>query len=143
MLAALRLTRADAPAPHQVFVTNALKCRLPDHRNPLPEQLAACEGHLVRQIELLRPAVIVVVGRFAAQSLLRTSEPVGRLRARAHAFHGVPLVVTHDPAVLLRHPELKPRAWEDLCLAAELADSAGVAGADGLAAPAPQVNAAS
>ncbi len=92
----------------------------------------------MRQIELLRPAVIVAIGRFAVQSMLRSSEPIGRLRGRVHHFHGVPLVVTHDSPLLMRNPELKARTWDDLCLAAEVAEAAPTGGA----APTGRINAA-
>jgi uracil-DNA glycosylase len=120
MLHALELTRHSAPAQQQVFIANTLKCRPPRNRNPEPQELERCEPFLVRQIELVQPRIILAMGRFAVQSLLRSSEPVGRLRGRVHAYHGVPLVVTYHPAYLLRNPIDKARAWDDLCLAAEV-----------------------
>jgi uracil-DNA glycosylase len=119
MLRALDVTRGDAPDPaRQAYIANTLKCRPPGNRNPMPGELAACEAYLVRQVELLQPKVILAMGRFAVQSLLRSEEPIGRLRGRVHRYHGVPLVVTYHPAYLLRNPEDKARAWDDLCLAA-------------------------
>lgn len=120
MLAALGLTRdADEADPaRQAYIANTLKCRPPHNRNPAPQELAQCEPFLVRQIELLRPRIIVAMGRFAVQALLRSDEPVGRLRGRVHRYQGVPLVVTYHPAYLLRQPADKARAWDDLCLAA-------------------------
>lgn len=126
MLLALDLTRsADAPAAadgtpsaEPVYIANTLKCRPPGNRNPSPEELSLCEPFLVRQIELLQPRIILAMGRFAVQMLLRTSDPIGRLRGRVHRYRGVPLVVTYHPAYLLRNPADKARAWEDLCLAA-------------------------
>jgi DNA polymerase len=123
MLAALGLTRAlDGPEPpsQRVYIANTLKCRPPRNRNPTPAEIAQCEPFLLRQIELLRPRLILAMGRFAVQALLRTDEPIGRLRGRAHAFQGVPLVVTYHPAYLLRNLPDKAKAWEDLCLAAEV-----------------------
>lgn len=120
MLAALGLTRdADEPDPaRQAYIANTLKCRPPHNRNPAPEELARCEPFLVRQIELLRPRIILAMGRFAVQALLRSDEAIGRLRGRVHSYQGVPLVVTYHPAYLLRNPADKARTWEDLCLAA-------------------------
>jgi uracil-DNA glycosylase len=121
MLRALGLSRnatgdADDPAK-QVFIANTLKCRPPGNRNPLPQELNECEPYLVRQIELVRPKIILAMGRFAVQSLLRTNEPIGKLRGRVHQFQGVPLIVTYHPAYLLRNLEDKAKAWDDLCLA--------------------------
>jgi len=121
MLKALGLGRRDADAAHQVYIVNTLKCRPPGNRNPEPEELAQCEPFLVRQIELVKPRIILAMGRFAVQSLLRSNEPIGRLRGRVHRYQGVPLIVTYHPAYLLRSLEDKARAWDDLCLAAETA----------------------
>jgi uracil-DNA glycosylase family 4 len=125
MLAALRLTRADGAGPdRQVYIANTLKCRPPANRNPEPDEIARCEPFLVRQIELVQPSVIVAMGRFAVQALLRSSEPIGRLRGRVHRYRDVPLVVTYHPAYLLRNLQDKARTWEDLCLAKEVARAA-------------------
>jgi uracil-DNA glycosylase len=121
MLRAIRLTRGDAPPEQQVFIANTIKCRPPGNRNPQPDELAKCEPFLIRQISLLRPRIILAMGRFAVQSLLRSDEPVGRLRGRVHRYQGVPLIVTYHPAYLLRNPEDKARAWDDLCLALDTA----------------------
>ncbi len=119
MLAALQLSRAAAgAAAHSVYIANTLKCRPPRNRNPGAEEMAQCEPFLVRQIELLKPRLILAMGRFAVQALLRSDEPIGRLRGRVHRYQGVPLVVTYHPAYLLRSPLDKAKAWEDLCLAA-------------------------
>lgn len=120
MLAALGLTRQPADPARQVYIANTVKCRPPGNRNPDPTELARCEPYLVRQIALVKPRVILAMGRFAVQSLLRSNEPIGRLRGRVHQFEGVPLVVTYHPAYLLRNPEDKARAWDDLCLAREV-----------------------
>jgi uracil-DNA glycosylase len=118
MLAALQLSRAADGAPERcVYIANTLKCRPPRNRNPGPQEMAQCEPFLVRQIELLRPRLILAMGRFAVQALLRSDEPIGRLRGRVHRYQGVPLVVTYHPAYLLRSPLDKARAWDDLCLA--------------------------
>ncbi len=126
MLRAIQLTRGEAPASQQVFIANTLKCRPPGNRNPQPDELAQCEPFLIRQIALLKPRLILAMGRFAVQSLLRSDEPVGRLRGRVHHYQGVPLIVTYHPAYLLRNPEDKARAWDDLCLALETAKGAVV-----------------
>jgi len=112
MLAALGLSRRD-----QVYIANVLKCRPPGNRNPEPEEIAQCEPFLRRQVELLRPKIILAMGRFAVQTLLQTNEPIGRLRGRVHRYHDVPVVVTYHPAYLLRNLPDKAKAWADLCLA--------------------------
>ena len=123
MLHALHLSRrAEGPEPpeRRVYIANTLKCRPPRNRNPQPAEMLACEPFLQRQIELLQPRLILAMGRFAVQALLRSDEPVGRLRGRVHTYHGVPLIVTYHPAYLLRNLIDKSRAWDDLCLAAEV-----------------------
>jgi DNA polymerase len=126
MLAALDLTRdsqGDDPA-RQVYIANTLKCRPPGNRNPAPEELARCEPFLQRQIALVQPRIILAMGRFAVQSLLRSDAPIGKLRGQVHQYQGVPLVVTYHPAYLLRNLPDKAKAWADLCLAAETAGAA-------------------
>lgn len=128
MLAALQLTRSsegDVPPAQRVYIANTLKCRPPRNRNPGAEEMAQCEPYLVRQIELLRPRIILAMGKFAVQTLLRSDEPIGRLRGRVHRYQGVPLVVTYHPAYLLRSLQEKAKAWEDLCLAISVAKGAG------------------
>jgi DNA polymerase len=127
MLRALQLTREQAPPERQVYIANTLKCRPPRNRNPEPEELARCEPFLIRQIELIRPRLILAMGRFAVHSLLRSSEPIGKLRGRVHRYQGVPLVVTYHPAYLLRNLADKSRAWDDLCLAAQTVEAASAA----------------
>ena len=105
------------------FIANVLKCRPPANRNPLPEEVAQCEPYLVRQVALVRPKVIVAMGRFAVQSLLKTTEPIGRLRGKVHQYEGVPVIVTYHPAYLLRTPADKGKAWADLCLAMDTVDN--------------------
>jgi DNA polymerase len=127
MLRALQLTRAvDGPEPpaQRVYIANTLKCRPPRNRNPEPAEMQACEPFLMRQIALVQPRLILAMGRFAVQALLRSSEPVGKLRGRVHHYQGVPLVVTYHPAYLLRNLPDKARAWDDLCLAAAVAEGA-------------------
>jgi DNA polymerase len=120
MLRALGLTRGEAPPEQQVYIANTVKCRPPGNRNPEPAELAQCEPFLIRQIALVQPRVILAMGRFAVQSLLRSDEPIGRLRGRVHQYQGVPLIVTYHPAYLLRNPEDKSRSWDDICLAREV-----------------------
>ena len=127
MLRAIGLTRGDAEPQRQVYIANTVKCRPPGNRNPAPDELAQCEPFLIRQLALLKPRIIIAMGRFAVQSLLRNDEPVGRLRGRVHRYQGVPLIVTYHPAYLLRNPEDKARAWDDLCLAVETAKLAAQA----------------
>jgi DNA polymerase len=124
MLRALGVTReAEGRAAERVYIANTLKCRPPRNRNPAPEEMAACEPFLVRQIQLVQPRIILAMGRFAVQALLRSNEPIGKLRGRVHEYQGVPLVVTYHPAYLLRNLPDKARAWEDLCLAAATAEA--------------------
>ena len=112
MLAAIGLRRGD-----NVYIANVLKSRPPGNRNPEPDEVAACMPYLLQQIELLRPKIIVAMGRFAAQNLLASKDAIASLRGRVHYFHGVPLIVTYHPAYLLRTLPDKAKAWEDLCLA--------------------------
>lgn len=109
----------QAQGEHGVFIANVLKCRPPANRNPSPEEVARCEPFLARQVALVKPRVIVAMGRFAVQSLLGTTEPIGRLRGRVHRYQDVPVIVTYHPAYLLRTPTDKGKAWADLCLAAD------------------------
>jgi DNA polymerase len=108
----------------QVFIANVLKHRPPGNRNPRPEEVEACRPYLVRQIELIRPKVIVAFGTFAAQSLLETKLAIGKLRGQVHRYHGIPVIVTYHPAALLRNPAWKRPTWEDVQLARRLLDSA-------------------
>jgi DNA polymerase len=129
MLHALHLTRAEAPPERQVYIANTLKCRPPRNRNPEPGELARCEPFLMRQIALVRPRLILAMGRFAVQALLRSSEPIGKLRGRVHRYQGVPLVVSYHPAYLLRNLADKAKAWDDLCLAAQTVEATPAASA--------------
>ena len=121
MLAAISLTRAEgataATQPAGVYIANVLKCRPPGNRNPQPDEIAQCEPYLRRQVALLRPKIILALGRFAVQALLQTTDPIGRLRGRVHHYEGVPVIVSYHPAYLLRALPEKAKAWQDLCLA--------------------------
>ena len=118
ILAAIDLAR------EQVFICNVLKHRPPGNRNPLPEEVEACSPYLIRQLELIKPKVIVAFGTFAAQTLLQTKTPLGQLRGLVHRYHGIPLIVTYHPAALLRNPAWKRPTWEDVKLARRILDSA-------------------
>ncbi|QKT02740.1 uracil-DNA glycosylase [Ectothiorhodospiraceae bacterium 2226] len=112
------MLRALGLAREQVYIANVLKCRPPNNRDPTAEEAAACEAHLHAQIALVRPRILLVVGRVAAQNLLKSDAPLARLRGRAHRYaDGSPLVVTYHPAYLLRAPQDKAKAWQDLLLA--------------------------
>jgi DNA polymerase len=113
MIRAIGLRRED------VYIANVVKCRPPGNRDPKPEEVAQCRGYLERQIELVEPAIVVAVGRIAAQNLLATEVPLARLRGRLHALgpRGWPVVVTYHPAYLLRSPGEKRKVWQDLLFA--------------------------
>ena len=119
MLRSIGLPRSD------VYIANILKCRPPGNRDPQPSEAAECTPYLNRQIELVRPRVILAVGRIAAQWLLQSDAPIGRLRGRVLKFGeaGTPLVITYHPAYLLRSPLSKATAWADLCLVKDLLSS--------------------
>jgi DNA polymerase len=112
MLASIGLARGD-----NVYITNVVKSRPPGNRDPEADEIAACMPYLLAQIELIRPRLILALGRVAAQTLLGTDEAIGHLRGQVHRFQNIPLVVTYHPAYLLRTLTDKARAWEDLCLA--------------------------
>jgi len=118
ILSAVKLTREE------VFITNVIKHRPPGNRNPMADEIAACSPYLVRQLELIKPKVIIAFGTFAAQTLLETKTPIGKLRGLVHQYHGIPLVVTYHPAALLRNPAWKRPTWEDVKLARRVLDSA-------------------
>jgi uracil-DNA glycosylase family 4 len=123
IIEAIDLKRED------VFIANVLKHRPPGNRNPLPEEVTACSPYLIRQIELVRPKVILALGTFAAQTLLETKLTIGKLRGQIHRYYGVPLIVTYHPAALLRNPAWKRPTWEDVQLARRILDRALAAGA--------------
>ncbi len=119
MLASVGKARED------VFIANVLKCRPPKNRDPHGEEVRQCEAYLVRQIELVQPRLLIALGRFAAQSLLKSTRPIGKLRGEVYEYaeSRIPLVVTYHPAYLLRNPLDKRKAWEDLCLIKRLGES--------------------
>jgi uracil-DNA glycosylase family 4 len=123
IIGAINLARED------VFIVNVLKHRPPGNRNPLPEEVVACSPYLIRQIELVRPKVILALGTFAAQTLLETKLTIGKLRGQIHRYYGVPLIVTYHPAALLRNPAWKRPTWEDVQLARRILDRAQPSGA--------------
>jgi DNA polymerase len=112
MLAALSLERG-----RNVYIANVLKCRPPGNRNPEPDEVAKCSPHLLRQIALIQPKLILAMGRFAAQTLLGSDATIASLRGQVHQFAGVPLIVTYHPAYLLRNLPDKSKAWADLSFA--------------------------
>jgi DNA polymerase len=112
MLAAIKLKRG-----RNVYIANIVKCRPPGNRTPEPDEIGACLPYLHRQIELIKPKIIVALGKTAATSLLGRDATLGSLRGTLHDFHGVPLMVTYHPAYLLRSPAEKAKAWQDLCSA--------------------------
>ena len=112
MLAAIKLKRGD-----NVYIANVLKCRPPENRDPQGEEVTQCDPFLKRQVELIKPRLIIALGKFAAQSLLNTSSSIASLRGKLHDYHGVPVIVTYHPAYLLRTLADKAKAWEDLCFA--------------------------
>jgi uracil-DNA glycosylase len=98
----------------QVYIANVIKCRPPGNRNPEPDEVASCEPFLFRQIDVIQPKVIVPLGKFAAQSLLKTMDPITRLRGRQFDYRGAVLIPTFHPAYLLRNPSAKREVWEDM-----------------------------
>jgi DNA polymerase len=119
----------DGDPSRRVFIANTLKCRPPRNRNPEPDELARCEPFLRRQVELVRPRLILLMGRFAVKTLLKSDEAIGRLRGSLHRYEGIPVVVTYHPAYLLRNLPDKAKAWADLCFAARTMDVLRSAGA--------------
>ncbi|MBN2056400.1 uracil-DNA glycosylase [bacterium] len=100
----------------EVYITNIVKCRPPQNREPLPKEAHACRPYLLKQLELIQPEVIVALGRTAAQNLLQTDAPLGRLRGRFHDLQGIVVMPTYHPAALLRYPENKRFVWADMKL---------------------------
>jgi len=103
-----------------VYIANVIKCRPPGNRNPEPDEIEQCEPFLFRQIEIIQPKVIVTLGKFAAQTLLRTDAPISRIRGRTFEYRGAKLVPTFHPAYLLRNPASKREVWEDMKLVRRL-----------------------
>jgi uracil-DNA glycosylase len=117
IIEAIGMNRAD------VFICNILKCRPPGNRNPETDEIAACEQFLFRQIAAVKPKIICALGAFGAQTLLRTTEPIGRLRGRLLDYRGVKLLATFHPAYLLRNPNEKRKVWEDMQIIRKYLDS--------------------
>jgi len=116
ILASVGVPRADA------YIANVVKCRPPRNRVPLPEERDACLPYLRRQIELVKPAVLVALGGTAAEALLGVKRPLTELRLKVHRWNGIPLIVTYHPAALLRNPNWKRPAWDDIRIARQLVD---------------------
>jgi uracil-DNA glycosylase len=130
------MLKAMGLAREQVYIANILKSRPPNNRDPQPQEVQACIPYLYRQIELVNPRLILCVGRIAAQTLLETAEPIGKLRGRLHHIAGGrPMIVTYHPAYLLRSPGEKRKAWSDMVLAMKTFDQLGGAGV-----PAPSIS---
>ena len=110
----LKMPRAD------VFIANVLMCRPPGNRNPEPDEILSCQPFLEKKIELIRPRVLVGLGKFAGQWLLKTAEPISRIRGRVGDYHGIKVVPTYHPAYLLRTPSAKKDVWEDMKLVLSL-----------------------
>ena len=108
MLASVDLSRDE------VYICNTVKCRPPGNRNPEPDEIAACEPFLVKQLDLIKPRIIVALGTFAAQTLLKTKTPISRLRGVWHTYQGIKLMPTLHPAYLLRNPNDKRLVWQDI-----------------------------
>ena len=114
------MLRAIGLQRDQVYIANILKCRPPNNRDPKPEEVSCCEGYLQRQIALIRPKIILAVGRIAAQNLLKVDTPIGKMRGNRYEYGNIPVVVTYHPAYLLRSPGQKRKSWQDLQLAMEI-----------------------
>jgi uracil-DNA glycosylase len=105
-----------------VYITNIIKCRPPQNRKPLPDEIAACMPYLHRQLELIRPKVIVALGGTAGEAMLGVRKSLGELRGKVHTYNGIPLIVTYHPAALLRNPNWKKPTWDDVRIARQLLD---------------------
>jgi DNA polymerase len=105
-----------------VYITNIVKCRPPQNRKPLPDEIAACIPYLHRQLEIIRPKVIVALGGTAGEALLGVRKSLGELRGKVHTYNGIPLIVTYHPAALLRNPNWKKPTWDDVRIARQLLD---------------------
>jgi DNA polymerase len=114
MLAAIKLKRGN-----NVYIANIVKCRPPGNRTPEPDEIATCMPYLQQQIALIKPKLIITLGKTAATSLLGRDATLGSLRGTVHSYQGVPLIVTYHPAYLLRSPAEKAKAWQDLCFAVQ------------------------
>ncbi|MCK4386179.1 MAG: uracil-DNA glycosylase [candidate division Zixibacteria bacterium] len=119
ILAAIKFSRDE------VYIANILKCRPPENRDPLPDEIQTCEPHLLEQIRIIQPEIICALGRIAAQALLKTKLPLGQLRGKIHDYHGTKFLVTYHPAALLRYPQYKRATWEDVKLLKKEYDNLG------------------
>ena len=118
-----KIIEAIALKREDVYIANVIKCRPPENRNPEPDEVETCEPFLFRQIDIIKPRVIVALGKFAAQALLRTLDPISRLRGRVYDYRGAKLIPTFHPAYLLRNPSSKREVWEDMKLVRSLLSS--------------------
>lgn len=109
-----KIIQAMGFARQDVYICNVLKCRPPNNRNPQPDEIEKCEPFLLRQLQAINPQAIICLGTFAAHTLLRTREPISKLRGRFHDYHGIPLMPTFHPAFLLRNPNMKREVWDDV-----------------------------
>jgi DNA polymerase len=109
-----RIIEAMGFQRQEVYICNVLKCRPPKNRDPRPEEVEACAGFMLRQVQAIAPKAIIALGTFAAQTLLETKAPISKLRGVFHDYHGIPLMPTFHPAFLLRSPEMKRQVWEDM-----------------------------
>ncbi len=116
------LAAIDLPR-ERVFICNIVKCRPPENRKPQPDEIEACVPYLYRQLEIIRPAVILAMGGTAAETLLNTRQPLASLRNRVHLLRGIPVIVTYHPAALLRNPNWKKPTWDDVRIARQLLDA--------------------
>ena len=114
-----RLLKSPATS---VYITNIVKCRPPQNRKPLPDEIAACIPYLHRQLEIIQPKVILALGSTAAEAMLGVRKSLGELRGKVHTYNGIPLVVTYHPAALLRNPNWKKPTWDDVRIARQLLD---------------------
>jgi DNA polymerase len=108
------ITKGMGMKREDVYIANVVKCRPPENRNPEPDEVAACEPFLKKQIDLVRPRIIVALGKFAVQTLLQSKVPITKLRGQWHSYHGIKLMPTFHPAYLLRNPADKKLVWEDI-----------------------------
>lgn len=118
MLIAMQLSRTN-----NVFIANIFKCRLPENRDPQAEEVKQCDPYLKRQVALIKPKMMIALGESAGQFLLKSDAPIASMRGQVHRYNDVPVIVTFHPADLLRKPENKPKAWDDLCLAKQTMQS--------------------
>jgi DNA polymerase len=109
-----RIIEAIGLRRDDVYITNIVKCRPPNNRDPEPDEIASCEPFLLQQLESIQPKIICALGTFAAQALLKTTSPISKLRGRFHEYQGIPLMPTFHPAYLLRNPQQKRLVWQDM-----------------------------